>query len=120
MTAVLITILAIVIIYAVYHTVRKFRRGGGCCGEIEKSEKKTAVKDRNKSHYPYSAALKIGGMTCENCARKVENALNSLDGVWTKVDLNSGTAKVYSKTEIDINEIRGIIAKAGYTANLKG
>lgn len=118
MTAVLIIIIAAVIIYGVYHTVQKFRRGGGCCGEIEKLEKRTAVKDRNKAHYSHYTVLKISGMTCENCARRVENTLNSLDGVWAKVDLNSGAAKVYSKTEIDINEIRGIIAKAGYTVQL--
>ena len=120
MTAVLIIIIAIVIIYAAYQTVRKFRKGGGCCGEFEKSEKRTAVKDRNKSHYPYSVVLKISGMTCENCTRKVENTLNALEGVWAKVDLNSGTAKIYSKNEIDVNCLYGLIAKAGYTANLKG
>ena len=119
MTAVLIIILAAVIMYAVYQTVKKFRKGGGCCGEFEKSEKRTAVKDRNKSHYPYSVVLSIGGMTCENCARRVENALNSLEGVWAKVDLNSGTAKIYSKNEMDKKELCSIIAKAGYNAELK-
>ncbi len=119
MTAVLIIILAAVIAYAIYQTVKKFRKGGGCCGEFEKLEKRTAVKDRNKSHYPYSAVLSIGGMTCENCARKVENTLNALDGVWSKVDLNSGTAKIYSKTERDTKELCSIIAKSGYNAELK-
>ena len=120
MTAVLVIILAAAIAFGLSRKIRKLRRGGGCCGEFEKSEKRISVKDRNKSHYPYSVELSISGMTCINCARKVENTINSLDGVWAKVDLNTSTAKIYSKTERDINELCGIIAKAGYTAQLKG
>ncbi len=126
---ILLIIIGAVLVRAFAVCVRSHKKGGGCCGncsecggccgEFEKSEKRIAVKDRNKSHYPYSVVLIIGGMTCENCTRRVENTLNSLDGVWAKVDLSSGTAKIYSKTERDTKELCSIIAKAGYNAELK-
>ena len=114
MNAVLLGILALVIAWAVWHTVKKARRGGGCCGEHEEMEKKLVVADRNKAHYPYSVSLQLGGMTCENCARKVENALNRLEGVWASVSIGDHSAKLLSKTEPDEKAIRESVRQAGY------
>ena len=58
--------------------------------------------------------LRIGGMTCENCARKVENALNRLDGTWAIVSISGGSAKVLSKTPPDEAAIREAVRGAGY------
>ncbi|MBR2176076.1 MAG: heavy-metal-associated domain-containing protein [Clostridia bacterium] len=99
--AAIIIVIAAAVVFAIFCMVKKARYGGGCCGKHETAERKTAVKDRNKTHYPYTAMLRIEGMTCENCARRAENALNSLDGIWAKVDIGSHTAKVRSKNPID-------------------
>ena len=114
MNDLLIALLAVVIVWAVYHTVKKYRKGSGCCGEHQAMEKKVRVTDRIPSHYPYLAALKIGGMTCENCSRRVENALNRMDGIWATVSLSGGTAVVRSKTPPDETMIREAVRKAGY------
>ena len=108
----IIILLAIILVWAVYRIIKKIRYGGGCCGELEQSERPVSVKDRNKSHYPYAADLKITGMTCRNCAQKVQNALNELDGVWAMVDLNSHTAHIRLKQKPNIDQLCSIIAKA--------
>ncbi len=36
-------------------------------------------------------------MHCENCVRKVENAVNRIDGAWADVDLASNSAKILLK-----------------------
>ena len=82
LNAVLIAALLLLAAWALRRTLIRSRKGGGCCGDHEAAEKKVTVSDRNKAHYPYAVSLQIGGMTCENCARKVENALNRLDGTW--------------------------------------
>ena len=92
----------------------KPQRKRGCCGEHESAEKKVTVSDRNKAHYPYAVLLQIGGMTCENCARKVENALNLLDGTWAVVSISGGSAKVLSKTPPDEAALREAVRGAGY------
>ncbi len=114
MNAVLTAGLVLLAVLAACAAARRYRRGGGCCGEHEEAVRRNAAADRNKSHYPYEAALEIGGMTCENCARRVENALNELDGVWAKVSISTRKAKVLCKTEPDETALRTAVRGAGY------
>ena len=114
LNAVLIAALLLLAAWALRRTLIRSRKGGGCCGEHESAEKKVTVSDRNKAHYPYAVLLQIGGMTCENCARKVENALNLLDGTWAVVSISGGSAKVLSKTPPDEAALREAVRGAGY------
>ena len=109
-----LTAAAALLLWGAYHTVRKLRRGGGCCGEHEAAESRVPVGDRHTAHYPYRAELEIGGMTCENCARRVENALNSLEGVWAKVDISTHTAKLRLKAPPDFRALTRRVAETGY------
>ena len=109
----LMIIAGIMIIFAGICTVRKFRKGGGCCGEHE-SIKLRKVYDRNPAHYAYHIDLDIGGMTCENCARRIENALNGLDGVWARVSFEKKTADVRCKSSPDEMTLRRAVSDAGY------
>ena len=93
---------------------RKATRGGGCCGDLETADKKRVVKDRNRAHYPYRVVLNIGGMTCENCARKVENALNSREGIWARVDVGNHRAEVLLKQAPDQRQLAKAVMEAGY------
>lgn len=110
---ILIILLAAIIGYAAWRSVRKLRKGGGCCGEHEQVSL-NAVKDRDKAHYPYRVKLDIGGMTCDNCARRVTNALNALDGTWATVRFDSKTADVRLKNPPDEDALRQAVAGAGY------
>ena len=112
--AIIIIVLALLIAFAVWKTWRKARRGGGCCGDIQAADARVSVRDRNKAHYPYTVDIAIGGMTCENCARKVENALNGLEGIWATVDIGTHTAHVRCKTAPDKDALRQAVRKAGY------
>ena len=114
LNAVLIAALLLLAAWALRRTLIRSRKGGGCCGDHEAAEKKVTVSDRNKAHYPYAVSLQIGGMTCENSARKVENALNRLDGTWAIVSISGGSAKVLSKTPPDEAAIREAVRGAGY------
>lgn len=110
--------LAVVVAWAVRKIVRKARRGGGCCGEHEDAVRGVAVKDRDRSRYPHAVDLKISGMTCSNCARRVEGALNSLDGTWASVDKNADTAHVLLKQEPDVALLCAAVARVGYLAEI--
>ena len=113
-TAVIAVILAVVIVIAAAAAVKKFTKGGGCCGEHEETEKRIKVKDRNVRNYPYTAELKIGGMTCDNCARRVENALNGLKDTWATVRIDNSRAVVRTKNTPDEEQIRETVRQAGY------
>ena len=110
-----IVIIAIVAVLCVYG-VMKFKKNvsSGCCGTGD-DEKKVRVKDKDKSNYPYCAKLTVEGMTCNHCREKVENTLNSEEGCWATVDLDSKTATVRMKKEIPQEEFERVIRHAGYT-----
>lgn len=72
------------------------------------------VADRDKRHYPYQTELSIGNMTCENCAIRVENALNVLPDTWAQVSISTHKALVRTKQEPDVAELKRAISAAGY------
>ena len=108
-------ILALVISGAVYGTVRRVRHGSACCGEHEAAPKKIRVYDTNKKNYQYLYELRVDGMHCSNCARRVENAFNSQDGLWAMADIGEKTVTLRSKKELDDPYCRDLVSGAGYT-----
>ena len=110
-TAIICAVLIVIAIIGIKSYAKKLT--SGCCGaSSQPSVKKMKVKD--KSHYPYSRLLKVDGMSCGNCASHVENALNSLEGVWAQVDLEKGEALVRMKQEYGNNELKQAVKDAGY------
>lgn len=63
-----------------------------------------------------TANLKIGGMTCEHCAKRVQRALESCLGtVSADVNLALGSAVVTGES-LDIVKLINCVETAGYTA----
>ncbi|MGC8744533.1 MAG: heavy metal translocating P-type ATPase [Verrucomicrobiia bacterium] len=63
--------------------------------------------------------LKISGMSCQNCLRRVKETINSVPGVVSaEVELTTGQAvvKVSPKSPPDIKALVNAIKKAGYDA----
>lgn len=110
---IILVILAIVVVGALHF--RKSMRSG-CCGTDSAPEEKAArVADRNRAHYPYAKRLTIDGMTCQNCARHVQNALNALDGTLASVELGKRSATVHMKHPLPETLLRQAVRGAGYT-----
>ena len=57
----------------------------------------------------------IEGMHCQNCARRIENAFNTRDGLYAKVDLGKRTALVRSKRQVPDEELKRIVRGLGYS-----
>jgi Cu+-exporting ATPase len=58
--------------------------------------------------------LVIQGMMCGHCAAHVERALNSIEGVRAKVDLDKKTAFVEAAKDIPDNVLMEVVRNAGY------
>ncbi|SHH99270.1 Copper chaperone CopZ [Sporobacter termitidis DSM 10068] len=112
-------IICVIIAAAVVFGVLRYRKNlrSGCCGSgNDPAPKKLRVSDSDLSHYPYEKLVNIDGMTCRNCVTHVQNALNSLDGVYARVDLGRKQAAVHMKEELPDQTLRKAVADAGYTA----
>ncbi|MBO7673839.1 MAG: heavy-metal-associated domain-containing protein [Atopobiaceae bacterium] len=112
--AILLPVLAMVVAAAVWMARRRSAKGSACCGEHDAPLRRMGAADRNKSHYPHEVTLSIGGMTCDNCAARVENALNELPGTWARVSIASKTALVRTKDMPDLDALSRAVAAAGY------
>ena len=115
METIMIIILILIVCWAAWYIREKRKKGGACCGEHEETVKRVPATDRNRSHYPLKRTMTIGGMTCENCARRVENALNALPGVWAKVDIAEKRAVVRLKESVEDTTLKRAVSDAGYT-----
>lgn len=112
-TGIICLVLIVVCVLGIKSYVK--RLSSGCCGAGgDKKEKKVKVEDRDVDHYPFTAAVKVDGMTCGNCLRWVENALNRLEGVWASGELSGGIITVRMKQEIEEDRIRQAVREAGY------
>ena len=60
--------------------------------------------------------IKIKGMTCEHCQKRVHDAITSLDGVTSaSVDLEAGQATVsYDASKVDLEQIKQVVRDTDY------
>ena len=87
----------------------------GCCGAAGDKVKRQKPEDDDISHYPYSYTLEIDGMTCKNCAARIENAFNATGSFYAKVNLDKKTAFVHAKEETPEEVLRKTVVKMGYS-----
>lgn len=60
--------------------------------------------------------IKVDGMHCEHCAKKVSDAIVKLDDSYkVKVDLKSGEVTITSKNTIDIDNVIENVNETGFT-----
>lgn len=113
-TVIIVLVLVAIAVLSVMSYVKKLR--SGCCGASDEKVKRVRVEDRDKSHYPYSVVLTVDGMVCGNCAARVENALNELEGVWASADVEHGTVMVRMKQSLEEQLLRSTVNQiGGYT-----
>ena len=59
--------------------------------------------------------IKINGMKCEHCKKRVEEALLQIEGIKkVKVDLKTGNVKITSKEDIPYSILKEVIEELGY------
>ena len=111
---IIVLILVVAVVYGIYNYVHHLNHGGGCCGEHDAPARKVKAADTNKSHYRHRLVMGVDGMTCQNCQRHVENALNILPDTLAEVDLSAQKVTVWTKADADEDAIRQAIRDAGY------
>lgn len=107
----IVVIIAAVLFFAIKNSIPHFKGEGACCGGGGKG---TLVKPKKLDRVIEVKRIKIGGMHCENCSRRVQNALNSIDGINAKVKLSRELAIIKLGKEIDDKVIEKAITDLGY------
>ena len=110
-TTIIIVILAVVLFFAVKNSIPHFRGEGGCCGG---SGKEPLIKPAKLDRVIATKVMNIEGMRCENCNRRVQNALNSIEGVSAKVNGDKQQAIVKLGREVSDSELEKAVTSLGY------
>lgn len=103
--------LVVILVLALLRAKKHFK-GGGCCGSGSKT-----IRDKKVLTEPVigQKILHLEGMHCENCAIRVENSLNRIDGVLCKVNLKKKTATVSYSREVEDALFVQTVERLGYT-----
>ena len=112
-TAVICLVLLLIVVFSVRSYLKKLK--SGCCGAGGDVVKPVRPADRDLSHYPYVNRVEIQGMHCQNCARRIENAFNSQEGFYAKVDLAKKTALVRTKVPVSDQQLKQVVRGLGYS-----
>ncbi|QTQ14442.1 cation transporter [Treponema parvum] len=109
---IIVALLAVIIFVAVKVSAKHLRGEGSCCTGGGSS----VIREHKKLDDPVIAkkTVKIGGMSCENCAARVEHAVNKIEGAACEVNLNANTAEISLSRKIPDEELKAAIEKAGY------
>ena len=62
--------------------------------------------------------LRITGMTCDHCARSIEEVLNALPGVKASVSYEAGTAQVEAPSSLTIEALLQVVKAKGFGTRL--
>ncbi len=108
---IVIGILVVILFFAVKNTIPHFKGEGSCCGGGGRPK-----RNRPGKIGPVVSVktVKINGMSCEHCYARVQNALNSLEGVNAKVNGSRDVAVIKADREISDERIEEVIAELGY------
>ncbi len=68
----------------------------------------------SKGVLPMTKCIQVTGMSCGHCTARVEAALNQLEGVTAKADLEKGCVVVILQSPVDDAVLRRAIQDAGY------
>ncbi|HHJ34885.1 MAG TPA: mercury(II) reductase [Gammaproteobacteria bacterium] len=60
--------------------------------------------------------IKITGMTCDHCAKRVQEALNMVTGVNASVSYDTGIAEVESRAGVEVSQLLKAVESSGYGA----
>ena len=111
-TIIIAVVLVVILFFAVKNSIPHFRGEGGCCGG---NGKEKLVKPQKLDNVIQTKTIKIEGMRCENCNRRVQNALNEIQGINAKVNGDKSQAVVKLGREISDEELTRAITGLGYS-----
>lgn len=114
-TIIIILIIIVLVCIAIRRIFRTVRYGGSCCSSGSAMDKKIRVKDKKKANYPFSYKLRVDGMVCSGCVRRVENAINKDGELWAKVDLEHKEVHVLAKKEMKREDFADLLKGTSYT-----
>lgn len=94
--------------------VAHFQGKGSCCGG---GSGEAVIQPEKLENPAQTKLITVQGMKCNNCAIRIQNALNSLEGVNAKVSHKKALATVKTTDAVTDEMLKEAVEKAGYTVS---
>ena len=110
-TGIVLAVLAVLAFIVLRTAVKRFGAKRKCCGGGKTEKREEKILDAEPV---WETVLQIGGLCCEGCAVKVENALNRMDGVKATACHSEKRAVLLHCAALSETELRAVIADCGF------
>lgn len=108
---IVIVVIAIIMAFALKGTIKHFKGEGSCCGG---SHSELKIDPKPLDHVVDTMKVKVDDIHCDNCATRIANSLNKLDGINACVSVKTKEVMVESNHTIDKTMILNRIERLGY------
>ncbi len=108
---IIIVILAVVLFFAIKNAIPHFKGQGACCGGGGADVK---TKPRKLDRVIGKKVMRIDGMRCEHCYTRVQNVLNSIDGISARVNGRRKQAVISYGKEVSDDILTTAVTDLGY------
>ena len=112
---IILVIILMAVAFGIRESVKHFKGEGGCCGGGSAVQPK---KKKLKGSTLKTMVFSVPDMHCKNCAARVTETVNDIDGAAAHVNLKKKTVTVACDRVIDPDDIRAAIEHKGYSASL--
>ncbi|MCM1055731.1 MAG: heavy metal translocating P-type ATPase [Bacteroides sp.] len=82
--------------------------------KVEPADEAVEINNNSKGENIMTKQMTVEGMSCGHCSARVEKALNGIDGVQARVDLEAKTAYIELSTEVGDDVLKKAVEDAGY------
>ena len=113
---IVIVVIAIIMAFALKGTIKHFKGEGACCGGGHHELK---IEAKPLDHVVDTLTLKVDDIHCENCAIRIANALNRLDGINANVNVKHKEVMIQSDHPLDATMVVERIERLGYHPMVK-
>ncbi|MCR5025112.1 MAG: cation transporter [Lachnospiraceae bacterium] len=110
----IIAVIVIILILAIKGSIMHFKGEGACCGGGSGDKLK---KPKKLGRVIATKTIRIEGMVCNNCRIRIQNALNSIDGINARVNRHKGTATIRLGKDVEEAKIKKDVTDLGYMVN---
>lgn len=108
-----ITVIAVLLLVLIISLplIKKMKSGETCCGT-----EKVKVRHKKLKNPVGSYKLSIDGMHCQNCVKRITEAVNNIDGLSCRVSLEKKEAVISYEEKPMTDEVIKLLGKMDFLA----
>lgn len=111
---IIISVLIVAAFIVLRTTIKRFGIKRKCCGQGKAEKREQKILEAEPM---FEVSVRITDLCCEDCAIRIENAFNRMNGVSAKASHEEKRAVLLLCRELTETEICDVVTNCGFTAS---